>query len=477
MWKQIIGLAMAATLVASTPVMANDLLAFQKGGSSGGKGGSSGGGNSGGGKGGGSAPPSKPPQNNGGGNSGGGRGGGSNPPSQPPRNTGGGGGQNSGGGKGGGSKPPTQPPRNNGGSSGGNSGGKGGSNPPSQPPRNNGGGQNSGGDRGNNPPIRGNGGGQSTGGGKGSSNSSGGGRVTGGGSSQSGGSYGGTIRGGSNSGSWSGGRTTSSGNTTGKGPSRSGNVSYNSVSNMRRDDSRNRQQIYNAPSWANGKIGREVRNSDNIRRNDNNRYRSGYYHYDTRWVDNNFCYPYYRFSYTPDCYPSPFYYYGHLPAYVTYTRIQIGGITFDFRSGSSYRWRQVRYDDWGRYDWGYNSNQNDADLAVSDIREAFRRGSARFISNMIPRNGRITAELEDNGRYTLSADDFYDMMQDLVEGTRTHDYAIEDVRVNRNQLTIVARHDFEDAWGGNDRVYHTYGLEKTRYGYEIVFFRTDRNHW
>ena len=265
------------------------------------------------------------------------------------------------------------------------------------------------------------------------------------------------------------------GNTGGQG--RSGSANYGSVNNARPTGARPDNRNFSAPEIGkNGTIGREARRSDIIQRNDN-RYRSGYNHYDHRWVDDNFCYPYYQFNYSYNSCPSPFYYYGHLPGYITYTRIQIGGITFDFRSGSRYQWREIRYDDWGRNDWRYQNNQNEIDLTVSDIRESFRRGSMRFMTNMISRGGRVTVELEDRGHYALSSDDFYDMMSDMIEGTYTRDYRIDDVRVNRNQLTIVAEHLYESSWGGTERAYHTYGLEKTRYGYEIVYFRTDRNLW
>jgi len=442
-------MAMAATLVAATPVLADDL---GKGGSSGkgGSNGSTGSSGSSGGKGGGvKPPPQNPPRNNGGSTgsgSSGGRGGGN---TSPPVRTNSGGGST--GGKGGGSTPP----RNSGGSTGSsNSGGRGGSTTP--PVRTNSGGSSQSGGKGgsSSPPIRTSGGGTSSGG-----------RTTVGSGNQN----------------WSGGRQTTSSSNSGlgkgnSGASRSGSVSYGSVNNARPSGDRNRNQSYSAPKFGgNGSIAREARRSDIIVRNDN-RYRHGYNHYDHRWVDDNFCYPHYRFTYSNDCYPSPFYYYNHLPAYIFQARIQIGGITFDFRSGERYRWREIRYDDWGRNDWG-RGDQYEIDLTVGDIREAFRRGSVRFMSNLISRDGRITTELEDDGRYTMRSDDFYDLMRDLVEGTYTTDYRIEDVRVNRNQLTIVAEHVYQSSWGGTERTYHTYGLERYRNGYEIVFFRTDRHLW
>lgn len=258
--------------------------------------------------------------------------------------------------------------------------------------------------------------------------------------------------------------------------SRSGDVRYGTVSNTGREPGRSNGpvRVNDAPiTRNNGAIGREANREDRIVRNDP-RYRNGYHHYDNRWRDDNYWYPHYQFNYRPDCVPSPWYYYQHLPAYVTIARIEWGGITFDIRSGNRYNWRDT-YNNGNGNGWGWGrSDRNEIDDTVQDIRDAFQRRSARLFDSMIPSRERVTIDLEGRGSYSIGGDDFYDLMRDLVEGTRTYSYNIREVRVNRGQLTVVAEHEYSDPWGRRERQIHTYGLEEGRRSYEIVYFRTDR---
>ncbi len=208
---------------------------------------------------------------------------------------------------------------------------------------------------------------------------------------------------------------------------------------------------------------REARTRPNTRR--------GYYHYDSNWRDDNFSYPYYRFDYDDRCVFSPWYAYPHLPGYVSGIRISINlphwSFTYDDRECD---WRyQDRYD---RYDSNY-----ELDVAVRDLVRTFERRDMRALDSMLPRRSRIAIRNENGRAYSINSDDFYDLMNDAVNGTRTRRYAIESVREGRGGAQIVARHEFDDPWGRRDAVYHQYILEEDyRGGYSIVEFGTHRTN-
>lgn len=252
--------------------------------------------------------------------------------------------------------------------------------------------------------------------------------------------------------------------------SRSGEVQYGSVSNINRGGPQPQpQQVqridqYQIPQvFDRGGIAQDVNRQGNIQRNQPQQFRTGYYHYYNQWRDDYFFYPHYSFGYAHGhSVPSPFYRYNHLPAYINILRVVLGGTPWDVR-GSSYRWNRpvlsVRGD---RY--------SDLDYAIDDIVRSFEVGNIRFMDRVIPTTGRVTVELDRYSRYTLSGNDFYDLMRDAVEGTYTVNYRIREVRRDRNSISIRAEHQFRDSWGRTQTQIHLYGLQEARRGYEIRHF-------
>lgn len=356
----------------------------------------------------------------------------------------------------------------NGGGSGGSGGGNGGGSAPPPPTRGSGG---SGG--GNSaPPVRGGG------------NS--------GGNNNGGNSNGGSDRNGGNRGS-GGGQSAPPERGTRQGPpppvgngeqrqgqppagrsqdetSRSGRVNYG--------NGNNNQAGRGAPSYSPPPIvgqNRASREADQENRIGyaNNNYRNGYYQYSNQWCDNNFWYPHYQFNYNNNCVPSPWYGYTNMPGYISQVRVTFGNFSFSWRSGDLYRWRYQEYDD----NFGYWNNsrydRNQVDQAVDDIYDAFRHGRARYMDALIPTRGNVWVELDRYSSYSISGNDFYDLMEDLIDGTRTYDYRIREVRRYGNQVTVVAEHVFQDSWGRQQYARHYYGLQMGRRGYEIVAFRVE----
>jgi hypothetical protein len=203
-------------------------------------------------------------------------------------------------------------------------------------------------------------------------------------------------------------------------------------------------------------------------------YRNGYYHYDQRWRDDNYWYPHYQFNYNNNCVPSPFYSYAHLPGYVNVVRIDFNFLKFEWRTGSSYRWSYDNRDDDFGWGWGNNDRRTDyLDDSIDDLYDAFARSRIRYMDRLIPTRDWVSIELNNCASYRITGDDFYDLMQDLVEGTRTLDYRIREVRQDRGRATVIAEHIYLDSWGRQKWSRHYYGLTEDRRGYRIAAFRID----
>lgn len=260
--------------------------------------------------------------------------------------------------------------------------------------------------------------------------------------------------------------------------SRSGRVSYGTDNNV---NVRNANpQSYRGGSSTiidvrSGSLQFQVRREDNVRYA--NRYRSGYVQYDSRWCDDFFYYPYYTFTpFSNQCVISPWYYYPQLPGYLAYNRIMIINTRPCVFIGNVYNWsRPARYGD--SYGYGYGYNRSDLDYALDDLVSAFERNDRRAVGRLVPYRGRVDIALEGQFAYSLDADDFYDMYLDLVMSTRTRSYDILDVRTYRDEVTVLARHDYIDPWGRSDRVYHYYRLRRDRNIYTIMEFGTSQNRF
>ncbi len=257
--------------------------------------------------------------------------------------------------------------------------------------------------------------------------------------------------------------------------SRSGTVRYQSVNNVYTRGQVDRpNQIGRAPDTRHLTLG------DRVNRRENAVLQIGgvrvyYYHYDPRWCDDYFWYPYYTFNpYNSRCVVSPWYYYYSLPGYVSYDRCRFNqfdswSINWNNWTGTSYRWNQTRYDTFGT---GYNNRSSDLDYAIEDIVNAFENGDRRAVSRLVPERSDVAIYVDGQYSYSLNGDDFYDMFLDATQNTRTRRYAITDVKVNGNTARVTARHEFEDPWGRVTAVWHYYELQQERRNVVITKFGT-----
>jgi hypothetical protein len=263
--------------------------------------------------------------------------------------------------------------------------------------------------------------------------------------------------------------------------SRSGNVRYGTVNNLGNRGRMDPSRIDRAPIVIdNGVLSRRVGNSEQVGIVRNG-IRIGYYHYNPRWCDDWFVYPHYVFdpwAFNNRCYPSPWYYYVSLPAYLNPTRVIIvNNFPSQVWTGQPYRWQ--RDDGWDRGNW--SRDRNDLDMALEDMTDAFERADRRSASRLIPRGGNVNIYTDGRYSYSLNADDFYDLYMDGLYNNDTRRYEILNVEMNNrgDAARVLARHESIDPWGNRQTVYHQYYLERERRDFVIREFGTsvERGRW
>lgn len=254
--------------------------------------------------------------------------------------------------------------------------------------------------------------------------------------------------------------------------SRSGPVQYGSQNNITSQGAPARARDYERPRTYQGSpsLAGQVNREENVRAQNPSRYRSGYYAYDGRWRDDDFYFPHYRFGYDRDCVVSPWYDYPHLPGYLRADRIEWARPLIEFRFDlGNYNWRyQNQYDRW--------SDSYDLDQTLADLVRAFERKDSRALNNLVPRRSTIDVLVQDGYWYRMNSDDFYDLMLDAIESTRTRNYKIVDVRRGDGCIRVWAEHAYLDPWNRTRYTYHIAIFQEQRRGYELVQFevRPDR---
>lgn len=250
---------------------------------------------------------------------------------------------------------------------------------------------------------------------------------------------------------------------------RGGNSYGGQVNNQNREERRGSPiRIDRAPiDIFRGGLEHQVRREDRIRLNGG--YRSGYYHYRRDWRDDYFWFNGYIFNpyNSAYCYVSPWYYYPHLPGYVSPRHVTVVNISLTPWYGTAYNWRRP-----ASYTWDNWSNYNSLDYALEDITRAFERVDRRALSRLIPDRDRIAIFVDGEYTYSMEPYDFEQFLLDAVEGTQTIRYEITRVQRKGREAEIQARHEYEDTWGRRTVVYHQYRLEEERNGFVIRRFGT-----
>jgi hypothetical protein len=239
--------------------------------------------------------------------------------------------------------------------------------------------------------------------------------------------------------------------------SRSGVVSYGSISNGYGNI---RPTRYGSAPWR-GSLNEQIRRTRgtsgyNVRWGTFGGLRIGYVGYSNAWCDDNFAYPYYVFNpwmANGYCVASPWYRYSYLPAYVNTTRVIVVNNYVPTWGTSG----------WNDYSYDRNDRRNEAlNDSLDDLRDAFERNSTRYADRLVPPSGQVAIYNDGRYDYSIGADDFRDMFLDGVEQSKTIKYEITEVQTRGDEVHIRARHEYEDSWGERQVVYHTITLRRER---------------
>ena len=249
---------------------------------------------------------------------------------------------------------------------------------------------------------------------------------------------------------------------------RKGGNSYGGgINNLSRDNRNTRPiSIDRAPiDIFRGGLQHQVRREDNIRIVSRG-CRVGYYHYYDNWCDDNFWFSFYIFDpfRSTSCFVSPWYYYPHLPGYISPRCVTVINFTFAPWYGTYYNWHRP-------YGYDYDS-ASPLDYAVDDIQKMFERVDERALRRLLPYNDRVAIFIDGEYSYSMEPDDFEKFMLDNIDNTRTVRYEITRVERRGREAQVEARHEYEDPWGRRTTVYHSYRLELDRGNYVITRFGT-----
>lgn len=322
-----------------------------------------------------------------------------------------------------------------------------------------------------------------------------------GGSSQSGGpsrdrggsTSGGPTRGGGDSGLGRPNQDSGLGRSRGSGSSQGlpdrGRTTYNTNSNVRIDRAPTINPISVPPGIVRtDELALKARRQDGtFRGNDaffNNGWRTGYCHYNTGWNDNFFFFPNYCFNpwqggVNVNVVISPWYLYPFLPGYLNCNTVVVSSYRspWIWNTGAVYV-----YDDRGWDNrWGWNDSRRNVDLdnSLEDLRDGFERYDRRSLGRLVPRNGQVAIMRDGRYDYSMNADDFYDLINDLSSNAETNSYRVEQVRTYRDSARVVMLHDYNDPWGRRQRVYHSMLLQRESRGQMVIreFETNDRRAW
>ncbi len=170
--------------------------------------------------------------------------------------------------------------------------------------------------------------------------------------------------------------------------------------------------------------------------------RSGYWATNPTWVDNDFQYPYYQFAWNPsNTIPSPFYFYPNLPAYLLLYRAFINTPGSAGVSGENLTFHPAQTYSWSFQDqYNPSSTTYGVDMAIRDLYLAFQPEKRPRLLNYVISSSqrdypksfpsetfhslRTRIVLEDGVQYQVLNDDFYYLLRDCVNATKTVSYRI-----------------------------------------------------
>lgn len=206
--------------------------------------------------------------------------------------------------------------------------------------------------------------------------------------------------------------------------------------------------------------------------------RFGYYQYDRGFRDSSFYFS--NYCYAPStigavC--SPWYYYCELPPYFCSPGVYVvadygrrhrrfGEVIYRYAPTTVYVDQQLS---------GFSPDPYNLDSAIDNIVRGFEHEDYDRLSYLVPRQGDVAIFMDHDYKYSVHANDFYDLLGDAVKNVRTDSYKILDVRTyDDDSVRIEAKHTSLDPWGHRSDLYNTFLLQREPEGYAIREFGTSR---
>ncbi|MFI5386463.1 MAG: hypothetical protein ACHQ50_10130 [Fimbriimonadales bacterium] len=190
--------------------------------------------------------------------------------------------------------------------------------------------------------------------------------------------------------------------------------------------------------------------------------RDGYYPFRRDWLDNFFAYVFYVFEYNPaECVASPWYYYPNMPPYVDLSRVSQEPSSIDTSGLQPYTWHSPSDDMPG-------SDEYLIDTSIDRLVALYEDQDTGALDALVPSGYSIDVALDGGSGYTLSSNDFHDMMLDNITTTQTQRFSIVGVQRFAGGIRVQALHTFQDADGQTQKLLHTYILSQGDNGYTIT---------
>jgi hypothetical protein len=161
---------------------------------------------------------------------------------------------------------------------------------------------------------------------------------------------------------------------------------------------------------------------------------------------------------------SPFYCFPQSPGYISTSRVRYDRPIdcgrfeeLDFDN----RWKPSRRDwDWQMYD------------ARDDLNRIFMKRDTRRLGEILPDRRRVGIYSPNGDYYTIGSEDVYDMIRDLVEGSRTRSFEVYRIEYNRNYARMEADYTFWDPWNRSTTQTLIFTFKSGSRNMELIEFET-----
>ena len=153
-----------------------------------------------------------------------------------------------------------------------------------------------------------------------------------------------------------------------------------------------------------------------------------------------------------------------MPGYMSSARIRIGAFSVDFVDLQPYSWQQSNY-------YAPTSDTYSLDVAVDRIERVYTNQDTNALDSLVPSGYDVNVQTDGGDSYSMSSNDFHDMMLDNMSTTQTQQFQIVQVQRFRAGARVRAVHTFTDPSGRTVQLQQVYILSQNENGYSITSLR------